>query len=238
MLVSVVSQKIKTIPTNTQPSGDYNESNLICCFGSTDAINTMPQHLVRTEPLERSNEQTIPASPAEVDVCNFPQKNSTLKPLTPKLPSSLMMMPTISDCKGSPFSEPSLTSLLALRRRGLQNMHKKFARELQMDLPRVCFKTEESLSSQDFVSEPPLKRRRFQRRNSKTPAMMVGSASQLLGSGFDQLDDEGSTQCEGGSLQESQAFINEQWESALGVAEELVRQLKVHRKSMGNRSAP
>jgi hypothetical protein len=116
-------------------------------------------------------------------------------------------------------------------------MHIKFAGELQIDLSDSSANAEESLSILDDSDEPPLKRRRFERRNSKTAAMLLSSVSTLVSSDFDQLDDR-TTQGDRRSLKSRLFNTDEPWDSTLGMAEELVRQLKLHRESMGQRSVP
>jgi hypothetical protein len=204
----------------------------------------MTQYLGNTLSLKRPNEQTIPVSPAEIDMNAFPNKYSTMKPPLTRLPSSLMMLPTVQLCSGSLVSEASLGSLMASKRTLLQNMHKKFAEEIQlMDRPQAnldCIESrvtmEESSSTEDCDYEPALKRRRYQRRNSKTPAMMLSSVSSIVGLGLDELDE---ASVSWGQPSESETFIDsDPWDGTLKVAEELVRQLKLHRKSLGKRSLP
>jgi hypothetical protein len=78
------------------------------------------------------------------------------------------------------------------------------------------------------LAEPPFKRRRFQRRNSKTAAMLFSSMSSIVSSGV-------------GDAKEATAEISrpadDAWDGGLEIAEELVRQLKLRRQSLGNKDA-
>jgi hypothetical protein len=79
------------------------------------------------------------------------------------------------------------------------------------------------------VSEPPLKWRRFQRRNSKTAAMMFSSMASIVSSDLrDSSIDE--------KPKEAKA-PEDSWEGGLEIAEELVRQLKLRRQSLNDSSA-
>jgi hypothetical protein len=77
------------------------------------------------------------------------------------------------------------------------------------------------------LMEPPAKRRRFQRRNSKTAAMLFSSISSIVASDVEEKPEK-----EGTLINEASSENNEDpWKGGVEIAEELVRQLKLRRKS-------
>jgi hypothetical protein len=117
----------------------------------------------------------------------------------------------------------SLASMMSARRSGLHSLHKKFAEEME-ERRRVSFSVEEKLSL--ARAEPPVKRRRFQRRNSKTAAMLFSSMASIVASDFDEPEKE--------QEPKDRSTTEDSWDSGLEIAEELVRQLKLRRQSIGN----
>ena len=70
----------------------------------------------------------------------------------------------------------------------------------------------------DCAPEPPTKRRKFERRNSKTPQMLMQMKSTLMSFDFSKLDTEDDS---------SQA---KEWDGGLEIAEELVMHLQNRRR--------
>ena len=122
------------------------------------------------------------------------------------------------------YEDHSLTSIMSARRSSLQAMHKKFAHELEQRR-KVCF---DSSCQEEPIEEPPQKRRRFERRNSKTAAMLFSSMASIVASDFADSDKEEASS-------DSRVSDEGAWDGGLEIAEELVRQLKLRRKGCGNR---
>ena len=97
---------------------------------------------------------------------------------------------------------------------------------------------EDDKPSQPQLESPPTKRRRFQRRNSKTPAMLMAMNSPLLFH-LDFLEDKkerektaaAGSEVSETSNSESQSRKPDSWDGGLEIAEELVKHLQKHRKS-------
>jgi len=82
----------------------------------------------------------------------------------------------------------------------------------------------------DAAPEPSLKRRRFERRNSKTPAMLMKEIDKTLKS-FDftsltQNDDDKNN----GDTRDKTSPSDPEWDGGLEIAEELVKQLQSRRQ--------
>lgn len=88
---------------------------------------------------------------------------------------------------------------------------------------------DEPVKKQCAEEEPPNKRRRFQRRNSKTPAMLMAMHSPLL-LHLDFLEDkkEEAAACESPSTSTPSL---DSWDGGLEIAEELVMHLQKRRES-------
>jgi hypothetical protein len=88
----------------------------------------------------------------------------------------------------------------------------------------------------DSEQEPPSKRRRFQRRNSKTPAMLMSMSASLVQLEF--LDEEKKEEEEKQKLlnltkkeETSEVDDDDDWDGGLEIAEELVKHLQERRRS-------
>jgi hypothetical protein len=88
----------------------------------------------------------------------------------------------------------------------------------------------------DSEQEPPSKRRRFQRRNSKTPAMLMSMSASLVQLEF--LDEEKKEEEEKQKLLNlpkneviSEEDDDDDWDGGLEIAEELVKHLQERRRS-------
>jgi hypothetical protein len=88
----------------------------------------------------------------------------------------------------------------------------------------------------DSEQEPPSKRRRFQRRNSKTPAMLMSISASLVQLEF--LDEEKKEEEERRKLlnltkkeESSEDDDDDDWDGGLEIAEELVKHLQQRRRS-------
>lgn len=89
----------------------------------------------------------------------------------------------------------------------------------RMQLKRVSFEIKYKSTS----PEPTMKRRRFQRRNSKTAAMLFSSIA-TIGLGLEDTEREKETS-------------KDSCDAALKIAEDLVRHLRLRRHSLGNACA-
>jgi hypothetical protein len=156
-------------------------------------------------------------------------------------------------------TEQSLTSIMSSRRATHQSMHKKFAYEIMgcssrnnsvsFDMPKPTSAVPQSISStidsehtqpavtpSSSCEEPPMKRRRFQRRNSQTAAMLFSSLASFAESDFGALEtqrDENEASLEETIKTESESPC---WDGGLEIAEELVRQLKLRRQCSQSQS--
>jgi hypothetical protein len=91
----------------------------------------------------------------------------------------------------------------------------------------------------DCAQEPPTKKRRFERRNSKTPAMLMQMASMkstMLNFDFTKLDVEADAEGKSAKKQTKDGEADE-WDGGLEIAEELVMHLQNRRQNQ-NRIAP
>jgi hypothetical protein len=122
------------------------------------------------------------------------------------------------------LGEHSLASMMSSRRSGLHSLHTKFAEDMEKTR---CVSFERSVEKQD-LAEPPFKRRRFQRRNSKTASMLFSSMSSIVASGLGDAKEP---------TAEVSRSADDAWDGGLEIAEELVRQLKLRRQSLGNKDA-
>lgn len=123
--------------------------------------------------------------------------------------------------------EHSLSAVLSPRRSSLKDFHARFANDLKQ---RRSISFPSTLKEEPVeVDEPPAKRRRFERRNSKTAAMLFSSMSSIVAS---DLGDE-DTKEERSSLAEE---TDDPWAGGLEIAEELVRQLKLRRINQASTS--
>lgn len=142
--------------------------------------------------------------------------NVQLKPLSPLM------------ARKSYFpSEQSLVSAFSPHRSSIKALQMRFTQELKerrsMPLPLSLYE-----DPTQCEIEPPTKRRRFERRNSKTAAMLFSSMSSIVASDF-----EDSSEKTTGSMDN----IEDPFEGGLEIAEELVRQLKLRRKTLSQGSA-
>ena len=145
-----------------------------------------------------------------------------------RMPPSKMMLPL----KPLDLSSRSLASLMTSRRSSLQSMHKKFAFELSQQQRRTVSFGEMPLHTPSEPSsepcEPPLKRRRFQRRNSKTAAMLLTSMSSIIASDFEKEEQEPQQESEPKTISTNE---DNPWDGGLEIAEDLVRHLKLRRQA-------
>jgi hypothetical protein len=106
----------------------------------------------------------------------------------------------------------------------------------QVGTKAVNFETDYGYGN-DTVQEPPSKKRRFQRRNSKTPAMLMSISASLVQLEF--LDEEKkeeeerlkklTTNVQTFSVDDDDDDDN--WDGGLEIAEELVKHLQQRRRS-------
>lgn len=128
-----------------------------------------------------------------------------------------------SPTKDYGYGDYSLSTIMSARRSSLHLMQKKFADEIE-ERRKVNFASTEK---SDPADEPPQKRRRFQRRNSKTAAMLFSSMASIVASDFEEEEKKPET---------SRVSDDSAWDGGLEIAEELVRQLKLRRQSIGGSS--
>lgn len=112
-------------------------------------------------------------------------------------------------------TDQSLATVLSSRRGSLKEFTAKLVREAKQRrlsaLPLPVNNDEPS------CCEPPSKRRRFERRNSKTAAMLISSLSSINAADFED--------------ESSREISEDPWDGGLEIAEDLVRQLKLRRMS-------
>ncbi len=112
--------------------------------------------------------------------------------------------------------DQSLASVFPPRRSSLKDLSATFVRDAKHR--RACAFPLTINDDDQGATEPPRKRRRFERRNSKTAAMLFSSMSSINPADF--LDDE-----------RSEDAMEDPWDGGLEIAEDLVRQLKLRRMS-------
>jgi len=137
-------------------------------------------------------------------------------------------------CIGSPFS---LNRMMA-GRNSLKAVHCAFVLDLEKrrEKKSVSFGLPDVADygygdQDDSPQEPPNKRRRYQRRNSKTPAMLMQMKSTLMSFDFSKLDEE----CHGKDvLAKPEKSSSDDWDGGIEIAEELVMHLQSRRKNLLN----
>jgi hypothetical protein len=121
----------------------------------------------------------------------------------------------------------SLSSLSAVRSAFL-DMEKR----RQVGAKAVNFDTDYGYGN-DTVQEPPSKKRRFQRRNSKTPAMLMSMSASLVQLEFldEEKKEEEERQKKLTKVDTSEDDDDDNWDGGLEIAEELVKHLQQRRRS-------
>jgi hypothetical protein len=115
---------------------------------------------------------------------------------------------------------------------------KQQKKEVSLDAYDYGYGQDEEVKPSESQHEtPPCKRRRFQRRNSKTPAMLMAMYSPLL-LHLDFLEDkkeqekaESGSEATVPSTLETQSWNSDSWDGGLEIAEELVKHLQKRRSS-------
>ena len=79
-------------------------------------------------------------------------------------------------------------------------------------------------------ADRPAKRRKFERRNSKTPAMLMAAMQAALELDFIDTSDE---EKDGATNNEEDDDEDDNWDGGLEIAQELVKQLQQRRRSRG-----
>ena len=90
---------------------------------------------------------------------------------------------------------------------------------------RVCFEIKYNSTS----PEPTMKRRRFQRRNSKTAAMLFSSIATIVSPELNAIERE--------DIEREKETSKDSCDVAIKIAEDLVRHLRLRRHSLGNACA-
>lgn len=149
-----------------------------------------------------------------------------------RLPSVLKATSKYSDnFMSSPAS--SLNELMA-NRVSLQAAHAAFCRDYEQRRKAVAFPKDSvdygyddyGYNQETDIQPPPAKRRRFQRRNSKTPQMLMSMSASLASLDF-LMDDDDREDKKTGTGEEDE----DNWDGGLQIAEELVKQLQNRRNS-------
>jgi len=113
------------------------------------------------------------------------------------------------------------------KRKEMLRVHKQQSRKVAFAEPEdaaVDYGYGDHAEEPSCQEAPAAKRRRFQRRNSKTPAMLMAMASAQLDLGFlKEKDDEDNKPKEKKDEEDS-------WDGGLEIAEELVKQLQQRRR--------
>jgi hypothetical protein len=185
------------------------------------ATTTMsPKRAEEHVPAQHSAEQTVRESSSPTKLLKHHREELSLKPL-------------------DLGTEHSLTSIMSSRQTTHKFMHKKFAYEIMGYRNSVSFEmpkptcVPQSISSEPPVTpsssceEPPMKRRKFQRRNSQTAAMLFSSLASFAEDPDFALETREETCNETAKTGEESPC----WDGGLEIAEELVRQLKLRRQS-------
>jgi hypothetical protein len=124
-------------------------------------------------------------------------------------------------------SSPNSLNLMMCSHSSLKAARSAFVQKQQLQSQRkVCFDAADYGYGEDTVEEPPVKRRRFQRRNSKTPAMLMAMSTASLDLDFLEKKDEEKKE------EISKNEDEDSWESGLEIAEELVKHLQRRRKAL------
>ena len=116
---------------------------------------------------------------------------------------------------------------------GMDNVHSIFAAGLERRR-REAYCLGYGEKGNDTEAEPPVKRRRFQRRNSKTPAMLFNAMKILPGDLFtdDKIDVPKPTVNSLATTTKPQDDDDDaDWDGGLEIAEQLVKQLQKRRTS-------
>lgn len=121
------------------------------------------------------------------------------------------------------------------RRSALKAAHSAFVQNYEMN------KTQQARKAVTFdygygYDEPlqqdrPAKRRRFQRRNSKTPAMLMAMSAAALDLDFLDKEEEEEQNKTTTVKPVAEEDDDDSWDGGLEIAEELVKQLQQRRKS-------
>lgn len=112
----------------------------------------------------------------------------------------------------------------------IENVHSIFAAGLQRRR-REALNFSSDTKKCDFDVEPPTKRRRFQRRNSKTPAMLFKSMSFLPQDLFTDKETSSNTISAEQGIPRAPQDDDGDWDDGLEIAEELVKHLQKRRLS-------
>lgn len=163
-----------------------------------------------------SLQQTMPLSPStSITISNMTDEINNTIPLKPLG----LMLPVKSS-----FPDHSLLSVMSPQHLTLKTLQLKFSRELKQ-CREIHLSAPLNVEPDLCTNEPPSKRRRFQRRNSKTAAMLMCSMSSIIACDFDHTSEQEDASNSQGSVQNTE----DPWEGGLEIAEELVRQLKLRR---------
>lgn len=130
--------------------------------------------------------------------------------------------------KGPVCRSLSLNEIMIHRRSSLKATHSALVRDYEQNKQRK----QKSISFSNLygyeeaeVQEPPLKKRRFQRRNSKTPAMLMAMNAAL------DLDFLKKDRIESRKREQCFEDAEDDWDGGLEIAEELVKELQQRRRS-------
>jgi hypothetical protein len=197
-------------------------------------------------PLDQASSATATSGrPVKAIHPSFPSPDFLVRMRSYKMPASMKLPYDPQSPMGDPSSQ-YLESFLASRRANLFKLRQQFAADLALTQPKnVDFApvmSDASLNTEppslrDEAQEPLPKRRRFQRRNSKTPAMLLNSLSDILGKYDDDDDDNCETEpcskppkLDSSSSNSDPNTIRDQvLGGSLKIAEELVRQLQLRK---------
>ena len=150
----------------------------------------------------------------------------------------------VKGLSGTGITLPQLTtkSIMTKSLYGGQNVHTIFAaglerrRRLAAAQLQLGYGVESAGTS---TAEPPMKRRRFQRRNSKTPAMLFKSMNFLPKDLFEDKPSKVEDSAPKPQQQQRKTATedDDDWEGGLEIAEQLVAHLKQRRLSDASVSA-
>ena len=140
--------------------------------------------------------------------------------ITPKKPLTLP--------KFCALDQSLASAMMGSRRSAMKSLQIQFAAQVAQSRK---IKLERKDAPEEKV-EPMAKRRRFQRRNSKTAAMLFSSMSSIVSAVPNTTH---ATEARDGSCKAAKEVTDDVWDGGLEIAEDLVRHLKLRRQQLSNK---
>ena len=127
-------------------------------------------------------------------------------------------------------SPNSLRRMISKRRPSFTTVHSAFMQNRREKQKQVNFEVDYGYGD-DSVQEPPVKRRRFQRRNSKTPRMLMGDSGALVRDTLRKLDEVPSLAPKSRTMPFLDIPSGASTDSYLNIVEDIVSQVQKRRRS-------